>query len=87
MEQNYFKNLIFKYFLCKSDEIIVNSKIFKKELDNKFKTNSKLIFNPLNKTEILRNSKKKIRFNFFENHHLNIIIIARFTEQKDHLTL
>tara|TARA_Y100000591_G_C21806077_1_gene684975 strand:- start:221 stop:1276 length:1056 start_codon:yes stop_codon:yes gene_type:complete len=85
--KNYFKNLIFKFFLCKSDEIIVNSKNFKKELDKKFKTNSKLIFNPLNKIEILRNSKKKIKFNFFKSHHLNIINIARFTEQKDHLTL
>ncbi len=85
--KNYFKNLIFKFLLNKSDAIIVNSKAFKNEIDKKFKTNSRLILNPLNKIEILQNSKKKIKFNFFNTNNLNIINIARFTEQKDHLTL
>ena len=85
--KNYFKNLIFKFFLKKSDEIIVNSKHFKTELDKKFQTSSKLILNPLNKIEILKMSKEKINFKFFDKKHLNIINIGRFTDQKDHITL
>jgi glycosyltransferase involved in cell wall biosynthesis len=85
--KNLFKNLIFKFFLKRSDEIIVNSKYFKRELDKKFQTQSKLILNPLDKFQILRMSKKKIKFNFFDKKNFNIINIARFTDQKDHLTL
>ena len=85
--KNFFKNFVFKFFLKRSDEIIVNSKYFKFELDKKFQTRSKLILNPLNKSEILKMIKKKIKFDFFEKKYLNIINIARFTDQKDHITL
>lgn len=85
--KNLLKNFIFKIFLKKSDVLIVNSKIFKKEMDNKFNTNSKFIPNPLNKNEIILKSKKTVKVNVFKKNCLNIINIARFTDQKDHFTL
>ena len=85
--KNFLKNFIFRFFLKRSDEIIVNSLNFKKELDKKFCTKSIVIFNPLNKQEIIKKSKEKIKFNFFNKKSLNIINVARFTDQKDHLTL
>ena len=66
----------------------MNSKNFKKELDKKFKINSKMIYNPLNKDELIKKSKKKLYFNFFNTKkELKIINVARFTDQKDHITL
>ena len=86
--QNYLKNLIFKKILKYADSIVVNSKDFKKELDRKFRLNSNLIYNPLNINEIKKKSKIKINLRFFESKKtLKIINIARFTDQKDHLTL
>ena len=85
--KNFFKNYIFKKILKLSDEIIVNSKDFKSELDKNFNLNSTVIFNPLNKKEILKKSTIKINLKFFKKKSLKIINIARFTDQKDHLTL
>ena len=53
------KNFIFKFFLKKADRIVVNSKAFQREIKNKFNINSKLIYNPLNKKEII----KKVNIN------------------------
>ena len=86
--QNFIKKKIFKFFFQFADEIIVNSNEFKKIFDKKFKTNCKVIYNPLNKNEIIKLSKKKIsNFNFFKGVKIKIINIARFTDQKDHFTL
>jgi glycosyltransferase involved in cell wall biosynthesis len=85
--KNFIKSYIFKKILKLSDEIIVNSKDFKRELDKNFNLNSTVIFNPLNKVEILEKSKSKINLKFFKKKNLKIINIARFTDQKDHLTL
>ncbi len=84
---NYFKNLVFKILFKVPKFIIVNSFIFKKELDKKFNIKSKVIYNPLNKIEILQKSKNKLNFKFFNKNDLKLINIARFTDQKDHLTL
>ena len=67
----------------------MNSKEFQKEFKNKFSVNTHLIYNPLNKLEIIKKSKinKKISFPFFRNKNFKIINIARLTDQKDHLTL
>ena len=46
-----------------------------------------MILNPLNKKEIIKNSKEKIKFDFFNKRSLNLINIARFTDQKDHFLL
>ena len=66
---------------------MVNSIEFKKELKRNFNVESKVIYNPLNKEEIIRLSKKKINNTFFKKNTLNIINVGRFTDQKDHLTL
>ena len=46
-----------------------------------------MILNPLNKKEIIKNSKEKIKFDFFKKRSLNLINVARFTDQKDHFLL
>ena len=56
-------------------------------MKNKFNINSKCIYNPLDKVEILKKSKKKIKFKFFDKKSLNFISVARFENQKDHHTL
>ena len=82
------KNFIFKFFFNFADEIVVNSKDFQKEFYKKFKIKTKLIYNPLNKKEIIKKSKIKLDFNFFKSgKYLRVINIARFTDQKDHNTL
>jgi len=86
--KNVFKNFLFKILLKYPTKVIVNSKSFKKEIDKKFKINSKMIYNPLNKKEIISKSKVKIKKNFFnQTKQLKIINVARFTDQKDHITL
>ena len=47
-----------------ADEIIVNSLEFKKEYKKKFNIKTHCIYNPLNKKEIIKNSKKKLIFLF-----------------------
>ena len=84
---NFLKKLIFQFFLKRADKIIVNSFEFKKEIDKKFNIKSKLIYNPLDITDILKKSKVRIKKKLFKNRSLKIINIARFTDQKDHLTL
>ena len=86
--KNFLKNLIFSIFFKLSNRIIVNSYAFKKQIDNKFNINSKMIYNPLNKKEII--DKSKFRCNekiFLDKKTFKIICVARFTDQKDHNTL
>jgi glycosyltransferase involved in cell wall biosynthesis len=86
--KNIIKNYIFRFFLKRADALIVNSYDFKKEIDRKFNTKAIVIYNPLNKAEIVKKSKEKLKFNFFDSKKsLKIINIARFTDQKDHITL
>ena len=70
-----------------ADKIIVNSLDFQKELKKKFNLNSQCIYNPLNKREIIENSKKKIKIKFFKKKDFKIISVARFSDQKDHFCL
>ena len=82
------KNFIFKFFFKFADSIIVNSKEFQKEFKNKFNVKTKLIYNPLNKKEIIKKSKVPLKFSFFNSgKYLKIINIGRFTDQKDQETL
>jgi glycosyltransferase involved in cell wall biosynthesis len=85
--KNYIKKILYKKIYSMADKIIVNSKDFKKELKLKFNINSECIYNPLNKKEIIKNSKKKIYINFFKKKDFKIISVARLTDQKDHLCL
>jgi len=84
---NYLKNKIFKILFKVPKFVIVNSYIFKKEIDKRFNINSKVIYNPLDKIDIIQKSKKKPDIKFFNKNDLKLINIARFTDQKDHLTL
>ena len=85
--KNFIKQKFYKFGLSNAKKIIVNSQEFKKKIKNKFKLNSKCIYNPLNKIEIIRLSKRKVNFKFFKKDCLNIINVGRLEEQKDHHTL
>ena len=87
--KNFLKKKLFKLILGWADTIIVNSLDFQKEYKRKFNLKTTMIYNPLNKNEILKLSKKKIDFPFFNKSKkiLKLINIGRFTDQKDQLTL
>ena len=85
--KNILKKYLYKIIYNLADRVIVNSIDFKKELKNKFNLDSISIYNPLNKNEILKSSKKRVDIKFFKKKSLNIISVARFSEQKDHETL
>jgi glycosyltransferase involved in cell wall biosynthesis len=80
--KNVIKKKIFKFIINYADLIIVNSLEFKRQMKSIFKVNTQLIYNPLNKNEIQQSKKVNLK-----NSRLKIINVARFTEQKDHLTL
>lgn len=86
---NIIKNMIFSFFIKKANKVIVNSKEFQKEFKTKFSVNAGIIYNPLNKSEIIRKSKIKNKSltPFFKGKNFKIINIGRLTHQKDHLTL
>jgi len=85
----FFKKFIFKLLLGLTDKVIVNSFDFKRQFKLLFNINAKCIYNPLNKSEILKISKEHAKLPFYKNNNncLKIITIGRFTDQKDHLTL
>ena len=85
--QSFIKKIFYKNALSIADKIIVNSLEFKKLLKKKFNVNAICIYNPLNKFEVLAQSKKKISSTQFKKSSLNFINVARFVDQKDHVTL
>ncbi len=85
--KNIIKKIIYKNALSISDKVIVNSHEFKKLIKSKFNVNSVCVYNPLNKSEIIKKSKKKINLDFFQKNTLNFVNVARFEDQKDHKTL
>ncbi len=87
--KNILKKKLFKLILGWADTIIVNSLDFKNEYKRKFNVKTVMIYNPLNKNEIIKLSKKRIDFSFFNKSKkfLKLINIGRFTDQKDQLTL
>jgi len=84
--KNTIKHFIFSYYFKKTDEIIVNSLEFKKEMDKKYKINTKYILNPFNFNEILKKSKIKIK-KIYKKNSIKLISVGRLTDQKDFLTL
>jgi glycosyltransferase involved in cell wall biosynthesis len=81
--KNFLHKIIFKFFFCFPDEIIVNSYEFKKRFIKFFSLKPKVIYNPF-----IGKKVKKVNFNFFnDNRSLKIINVARLDDQKDHLTL
>ena len=92
---NYFKKIIFRTVYSLADLVLVNSLEFKRELLSKINVKSFCIYNPLNKKDILKNSKKKIKNNPFKKKKkkkkkkdtLKIINIGRLVDQKNQITL
>ena len=84
--KNFFKRLIFKLVLNLSDKVMVNSLEFKKDLKKDLNINALCIYNPLDKEQIKKKSKKKSINIFSSSKKLKILNIGRFTEQKDQLT-
>ena len=64
---NIIKKNLFKFFFKYAHKIIVNSSHFKKEFQNVFNINTVLIYNPLDKSQILKKSKKFLNFKFFDD--------------------
>ena len=80
---SYLKLAFFKFFYNLSDEVIVNSFQFSRDIKKLFNIKTKVILNPL---KIKKFKYKKV--SFFKNFKgLKIINIGRLTNQKDHLTL
>ena len=57
--KGYFKKILYNAISKMADKIIVNSLEFQKEYKKHFNLKTKFIYNPLNKDEIIKNSKKK----------------------------
>ena len=86
--KNKIKSILYKIFLKIPNDVIVNSYDFKKELDKKFNIKTIVIYNPLNKKEIIKKSKEKLNLKFFQTKkHLKLINIGRLVDQKDQLTI
>jgi len=86
--KNSIKIHIFKVGLSLADAIIVNSIEFKSEMKKKFSINPIHIYNPLNKLEVIKLSKKKLNTKIFKsNKNLNILNVGRLVNQKDQITL
>ena len=86
--KNKIKSFLYKIFLKIPNDVIVNSYDFKKELDKKFNIKTRVIYNPLNKKEIIKKSKEKLTIKFFRTKkNLKLINIGRLVDQKDQLTL
>ena len=83
---NFFKRSIFKFFLRYSDKVIVNSIELKKEIDKEFKVNSECIYNPLDKSKILKSIKTEKNIFGVDKKTLKILFIGRLVDQKDPFT-
>ena len=78
---NYYTKIIFKAIYKSANEIIVNSKDFKKNLKKKLDIKSRYIYNPIIDNKKIKKKLKKI------DKDLKILNIGRLTHQKDHMTL
>ena len=85
--KGFIKKILYKYISNMADNIIVNSLEFKKQYLNFFNIKTTHIYNPLNSKEIIKKSKKKINFKFFDTKNYNFINIGRLVDQKDQITL
>jgi len=85
--QNFIKSSIYKFCINLANEVMVNSKEFKKSFEKKFQVKVTCIYNPFNKFFIRNKLKSKKKIKFFKKGYLNILTVGRLTDQKDHLTL
>ena len=86
--ERFVKKKIFSLLFNLSDQVIVNSLDFKKQVKKILNVNSICIYNPLeDSTFINKKAKKKIKFKFFRSNCLNIISVGRLVKQKNHITI
>ena len=88
--KNFIKKFLYKILLKNADQVIVNSKEFKAQMEKFFSLKVKCIYNPLDKKNIIFLSKQKIDLKFYnynKKKNINILNIGRFVNQKDHMTL
>ena len=83
---NFIKKFIFKKILPLANKNIVNSIETKNKFKLNYKINAKCIYNPLNRKEILKLSKKKVQNIYLNENSLKIIHVGRFSVEKDHIT-
>ena len=77
---NFYQKFFFKMIYKSANEIIVNSRDFKKNLKKELNLKSSYIYNPIVTNEKFRKKIKKSK-------DLKILNIGRLTHQKDHITL
>ena len=79
--KNLIKRYLYKLIINLADKVMVNSFDFKKTMKKKFGINATVIYNPLNKNEIIIKSKYKLK-KYFPKKSLKIINIGRYVDQK-----
>jgi glycosyltransferase involved in cell wall biosynthesis len=84
---NKVKKILYKYILNLADNIIVNSFEFKKNLKKSFNINATCIYNPIDKSKVLKKSKENLKFNFFDKNKLKLINVGRCTDQKNQILI
>jgi|694.fasta_scaffold149166_3 glycosyltransferase involved in cell wall biosynthesis len=83
-----FSKIIFSFFFSRANLILVSSRQFQIRFRKFFNLKSKILRHQLNFKDIKNKSKKKNKFNFFNNKKiLKIISVGRLVDQKDYLTL
>lgn len=85
--KNFIKQYLYKSIINKADKVMVNSFDFKKSMTKKFGVKPIVIYNPLNKLEIIKKSKNKVPNYFPKKKCLKIINVGRYVDQKDQMTL
>ncbi len=84
--KNIIKKMLYKKIINLADKVMVNSYDFQKTMKKNFDINPVVIYNPLNRSEIIKKSKFKVK-KIFPKNCLKIINIGRFVDQKDQMTL
>lgn len=81
-----FKKIFFRFFYRQANEIIVNSIEVKNFLKNKFNLKSTVIYNELDKNDIINKSKKKVKIKFSNGYPI-LISVGRLDKNKNHIFL
>tara|TARA_Y100000389_G_scaffold147641_1_gene146546 strand:+ start:18235 stop:19302 length:1068 start_codon:yes stop_codon:yes gene_type:complete len=84
--KNPLKFFLYRKIISIADKVIVNSYDFKKEFKKKFSINAACILNPLNKNEIIKKSKIKVK-NIYSKNSLRLMTIGRLVDQKNQITI
>ena len=80
------KKKFFHFFYKQANEIIVNSKEVQNVLKNKFNLKSTIIYNELDKNDIINKSKKKVNIKFSNSYPI-LISVGRLDKNKNHIFL